>query len=92
MGSTRRKLDKQKMATKCACVRACMCVRVGAVLVRACVRVPCWCVHACMRVCKLCTIRQGILTKGKGDESHFISFHGLNVDKSQEMINLNLYF
>ena len=68
--------------------KVCVCVRAGAVLVRAC---ECR-VGACMRVCKLCTIRQGILTKGKGDESHFISFHGLNVDKSQEMINLNLYF
>ena len=47
MGSTRRKLDKQKMATKCACVRACMCVRVGAVLVRAC---ECR-VGACTRAC-----------------------------------------
>ena len=67
MRSTRIKLDKQKMATKCACVHVCvcacvcMCVRAGAVLVRAC---ECR-VGACTRVCKLCTIRQGILTKEK---------------------------
>ena len=81
----------------CVCLRAGVCARVICVHAGVCLRAgvsvclsACRCISLC--VCKLCTIRQGILTKGKGDESHFISFHGLNVDKSQEMINLNLYF